>query len=934
MDEQSNSNVLKVLLIEGDDGLARRIEAMLSGPWSCRIHTAQTLAQGLQALSDWHFDAALLDLALSDGDGTDTFARLQRAFPRLPIIVLDESGDQAVELARQGACGYFPKDRMDACELWADLVVAAEMNKRTQALRRSETKFRTIVEQLEDAYYETDLNGLYTVVNDTLCKHLQRPREEIVGRPKSDYSTPQATHRLRQALQEVYAAGVTPDVVDDEVVRGDGSIIFAELNIVLMRDLAGNPTGYSYISRDATEKKSAEKALKISEEKYRNILASIDDGYFEVDLRGDFFFFNQALVKILGRAKDRIAGLNNRDVMDARNAKKVFRAYNKIFRTGKPEPSLQYEIIRGDGVKRYIESSVSLLTDDDHQPVGFRGLARDITARKKAEREIARAKARAEEATLAKSNFLANMSHEIRTPLNGIIGMYNLMLTTELTAAQADFVDTGKRSADSLLAVINDILDFSKIEAGQLDIESVDFDLRKAVQEIVALPAIQAHAKGLEFVYRIDPEVPSFLLGDTGRLRQILMNLLNNAIKFTQTGEVALSVFAVEQTPHKAELRFAVRDTGIGISKTDQACLFRSFQQADVSTTRKFGGTGLGLAISKRLAEMMGGQMGVESELHRGATFWFSAVFDKQPGVRERTFQVPDTLSGKRILIVDDNRTNLDILAGYLKYWGCDCDRATGPQMALSLMHALAKAGAPYDLVITDMLMPEMDGAELGRCIKSDPALKDTLLVMLTSQGLRGDAAEMKRIGFSAHLTKPVRRSLLFDCLIAVINRDTKELIETTSDRPDPCNAQALPECSGATILLAEDNPINQKLAMHLLGKFGLNAEAVINGRQAVEALARKAFDLVLMDIQMPEMDGLAATRIIRDPHSAVLNHRVPIVALTAHAMKGDREKCLDAGMDDYLAKPIQPDALLKVLEQQIGRRKAYAARPRAQGHT
>jgi two-component system sensor histidine kinase/response regulator len=686
--------------------------------------------------------------------------------------------------------------------------------------------------------------------------------------------------------------------------------------------------GYNYISRDVTEKKNAEKALVISEEKYRNILASIEDGYFETDLKGRVVFCNEALARIQGYPKKDLLGMSNRDIMDARNAKKVYRAYNKIFKTGRAMRSLQCEVIHKDGTKRHIESSVSLIKDDKDQPVGFRGLVRDITERKHAERALARAKAQAEEATLAKSDFLANMSHEIRTPLNGIIGMYNLLLTTQLSSEQADFVDTGKRSAESLLAVINDILDFSKIEAGQLDIEIIDFDLRKAIQEITALPAMQAHAKGLEFIYRIDPEVPSFLMGDPGRLRQIIMNLCTNAIKFTQKGEVALFITRQEESPERVKLRFALRDSGIGISKQGQARLFQSFQQVDASTTRKYGGTGLGLAISKKLTEMMGGTMGVESEPHQGATFWFTAEFAKQVDAKERWFDVPQSLQDKRILIVDDNQTNLDILAAYLKFWGCDCDQATSGAMALTLLKAVAKTGAPYDLVISDMIMPEMDGAELGRRIKQDDKLRHTTLVMLTSQGLRGDAVEMKRIGFAAYLTKPVRRSQLFDCLITVINTQPSEPLD---NRRRPCAEPKAPlpapsDLTGGHILLAEDNVINQKLALHLLDKFGFTADAVINGRKAVEALETKHYDLVLMDIQMPEMDGLEATRVIRDPGSAVLNHAVPIVALTAHAMKGDREKCLQAGMDDYVAKPIRPDLLLKAMQQALNGGKGSGA--------
>ncbi len=926
MSDKEKSNLLKILLVEKDTDVAKRINDMVAG-WgepACQIHTATALADGLQATSAWKFDLVFLNLFLPDSAGLETLQKIQEVIPQVPVIVLDESDDfeRAAGAAGMGAHDYFPTDRIEAADFKAAVLVALANHKKELALIRSEKKFRTIVETLEDAYYETDLDHRIIYANNTFCKHLQRPMEEVIGLQRMECSTPEAARQLTQVLKDVFLTGASQGIVDDELICKDGSRVEAELSIMLMRDPAGHPIGYSYISRDVTEKKNAERALKVSEEKYRNILASIEDGYFETDLRGKITFCNDAQAKILGYAKEELVGMSNRDVMDAKNANKVYRAYNKIFKTGKSNRSLQCEIIRKDGVKRVTESSVSLIKDDKDQPVGFRGLARDITERKQAERELMRAKAQAEEATLAKSDFLANMSHEIRTPLNGIIGMYNLLLTTTLASEQADFVETGKRSAESLLAVINDILDFSKIEAGQLDIEIIDFDLRKAVQEIMALPAMQAHAKGLELIYRIEPDVPSFLMGDPGRLRQIIMNLCTNAIKFTKKGEVVISVTKLEEDDGQVKLRFAVRDSGIGISKPDQARLFQSFQQVDASTTRKYGGTGLGLAISKKLTEMMGGEMGVDSELHQGATFWFTALFKKQSDAQERAFLVPQSLQSKRILIVDDNLTNLDILAGYLKFWNCDCDRATGGAMALTLLKAVAKTGAPYDLVISDMVMPEMDGAELGRRIKADAELKGTILIMLTSQGLRGDAAEMKRIGFAAYLTKPVRRSQLFDCLISVINPGQRGLPagklvqaeESCTPRPETPVSRVI------HILLAEDNLINQKLALHLLDKFGFKAEAVINGRQAVEALEKKSYDLVLMDIQMPEMDGFEATAAIRDPNSAVLNHAIPVIALTAHAMKGDREKCLGAGMNDYVAKPIQPEVLRKAIEQALGR--------------
>ncbi len=651
------------------------------------------------------------------------------------------------------------------------------------------------------------------------------------------------------------------------------------------------------------------------------IVESSDDAILTKSLDGTILSWNAGAERLYGYRPEEVVGRQITVIVPPELAHEVPQILERIRQGERIE---HYETVRvsKDGRQIDVAVTISPVKDRDGSVVAASAIARDISARKENDRQLAEAHRQAMEASRLKSDFLANMSHEIRTPMNGVIGMTGLLLDTDLTPEQREYAETVRGSAEALLTVINDILDFSKIEAGRLDLEILDFDVRTAVEEAAELLAEQTAAKGLELATLIQPNVPVRVRGDPGRLRQALLNLLGNAVKFTDRGEVVVRASVAEESDDDVLLRFSVTDTGIGIPPEQQGRLFESFSQADTSTTRRYGGTGLGLAITKNLAELMGGTVGMNSLPGKGSTFWFTARLGK---ASELPAPPPTIgLEGLHVLVVDDNATNRSVLLQNLRGWGIRAATAADGFEALEMLAAAATTDDPFRVAILDYHMPGMDGLELARAIRGDDALADVRLVLLTSSGRRGDAARAHQSGIESFLTKPVRQSVLCRSLTTVLGLPGPE-----SDKP-LLTRYSLSEMQARErphLLVVEDNVVNQKVAAALLEKLGYRVDVAANGIEAVEALTRISYAAVLMDCQMPEMDGYEATARIRELGGDRAN--TPIIAMTAGAMKRDEERALAAGMDDYLSKPVKAEELGEVVQrwvQEGGRRRVAAA--------
>ncbi len=887
-----------------------------------------------------------------------------QSFVGLPLVLNGEVVGVMAMFSKQ----VLPQHLLDTLDLLAQLGSTALANiEKSQALIDREETFRSISASAQEAIIMIDGDGNITYWNEAATEIFGYTREEVV---KTDLHSvgrivPERFHATHyQAWLELQesghgaAVGKTTEIV---ALRKNGEEFPVECALSSV-EIKGKWHAIGMI-RDITERKTAE-------DEVRKLSVALEQSPASVvitDTQGTIEYVNPMFTKVTGYTAEEAIGQNPRIL---KGGSKPVGSYKKLWDTilaGNIWTGA-FENQKKNGELYWEEASICPIRDGNGSIKHFLAVKLDITKRKEVEKslrkteselrrhrdhleelvnertvELARtndslvheveerkeAERAAEAANSAKGDFLATMSHELRTPLNGVIGMMELLLRSDLNEKQQRHALLAKTSGHTLLALINDILDISKIEAGKLELETTDFDLRHTVESLGVSLASQAEDKGLELICSVHPQVPALVLGDPGRLQQILINLTANAIKFTEHGQVVVRATKEVETERNITIRFTVTDTGIGIPPDRRDRLFRSFSQVDSSTTRKYGGTGLGLAISKQLVERMDGKIGLESEPGRGSTFWFTVKLQRQSVSDLQAPPLRDDLPDVRVLAVDDNATNREILAEQLNSYGLDNENACNGEEALAKLHDATARGTPFGLAILDMQMPGMDGEQLAQLIRSDPSLEDTGLLLLTSDCNGDDTDRLRSLGFSGWLTKPVRQSQLLDAIVdtlacarAVPSNQRKELPVENSDRT-PRIQRAKP--AGARILLAEDNAINKEAAMELLTLSGYRCEAVENGKDAVRAVLEHDFDVILMDCQMPEMDGFDATRAIRqlEKDGTLLRGdkgKIPIIALTANAIKGDRDRCLESGMDDYLTKPLDPDRLVEVIEIHITR--------------
>ncbi len=780
-----------------------------------------------------------------------------------------------------------------------------------QALKEREAVYKSLIESLPLNVFRKDLAGRFADCNQRFCDTIGKPRREVIGKCDTDFFPPEQCNKYRRDDMHVMETGAALEDIE-AYFKQSGEKLHVQVLKAPVRDASGQIVGVQGMFWDVTGRIQADEAARKSDARFRKLVQSSLIGVMVANLDGRILDANDAFLSIVGYSSEDLASNSLRwDSLTPQDHKAGDTvAIAQLHADGTCEP-WEKEYIHKDGHHVPVLIGVTMLERGGEDCICF---VVDIRRQKQTEQELKAAKEAADAANEAKSQFLANMSHEVRTPMNAIIGITELVLSTPLAPKQAEYLRMVMQSAESLLAVINDVLDFSKVESGRVELEYLPFSLRESIGDAVKSLALRSHDKGLELALDVSPDVPDWLVGDAGRLRQVVINLVGNAIKFTHEGEV---VVAVRNTPSASNgtrtLQFCVSDTGIGIPPEKLDKVFEAFEQADASTTRNYGGTGLGLAIVRRLVDLMRGRIWVESTPGQGSRFYFTVDLEIcQDPPPERPAARRAALKGTRALIVDDNATNRRILDEVLKSWELLPTACEGASEALSQLREAYHGGKPFELLLSDVNMPETDGFMFLEQVRRDPSLADITTIMLTSGEREADAARCQQLGIAQRLMKPVKQSELHDAILDALG------VEPRKADAAEVEAAAPPVTRPLRLLLAEDSLVNQKLAVGLLERHGHRITIANNGRQALDLAANENFDAILMDVQMPEMDGLEATRQIRERERQAGGH-VPIIAMTAHALKGDRERCLSSGMDEYVSKPIRERQLLSALRTVLG---------------
>lgn len=789
-----------------------------------------------------------------------------------------------------------------------------EREKAEAALRESEAAYRSLVESLPLNAFRKDISGRFVAANQRFCDTLGKPLETILGKTDFDFFPAEQSSKYRHDDEHVIATGESMEVVEEYVRPEDSKKLYVQVLKAPVNDANGKIVGTQGMFWDVTARIEAEKLARTSDARFRKLVQSPLFGVLVAHIDGRILEGNDALLSMIGYSREDLTTGHLRwdAITPADHRPGDERALAQLKATGTCLP-WEKEFLHKAGHRVPVLLGVTMLEGSTTECICF---VVDITRQKQTERELKTAMEAADAASRAKSQFLANMSHEVRTPMNAIIGMTELVLNSPLNPKQAEYLKMVLTSGESLLGIINDVLDFSKVESGKIELENQPFRLRECVGDAVKSLALRAHAKGLELALDIHSDVPEWVVGDCGRLRQIVVNLVNNAIKFTPKGEVVVDVNFKGQSEQKVELMVCVSDTGIGIPPDKVEKVFEAFEQADSSTTRHYGGTGLGLTIVRRFVELMGGRIWIASQVGKGSEVFFNVFLDEcaEPPPDD---QAPrrTAIRGTRTLIVDDNATNRRILEEVVSNWDLLPTACNSAADALVILREAASSGKKFELLLTDINMPAEDGFSLIQKLRDDPLLTETVVIVLTSGERPEDARKCDELAVSERLLKPVKQSELFDAIVASLGVAEPETAP-------PSQEEFLQATRPLQILLAEDSLVNQKLAVGLLERHGHEMTVANNGQEAVDWSAKRTFDLVLMDVQMPELDGLAATQKIRQQEQMTGRH-VPIIAMTAHALKGDRERCLQAGMDEYVSKPIRERQLLAamrgVLGEQVG---------------